>query len=131
MLTDTFTVRAFFIDFLSDPTRALRWDALRHDSGSPFEFVQLAKKAWAEVESGAGIKRDDERKVGEGKKCVFSDSLDTEAVRKIQQECDKAGIGGESTWCFGLPLLLGLRSTCGVLTSTSYSLSCSLRVCST
>jgi nicotinate phosphoribosyltransferase len=100
MLTDTFTVRAFFHDFTSDPTRALRWDALRHDSGSPFEFITLAKKAWGEVEAGAYGEggQGKNRKIGQGKKCVFSDSLDTEVVKAIQKKCDEAGIEGE--WRF-------------------------------
>lgn len=95
MLTDTFTVRTFFDDFTSDPTRAMRWGALRHDSGDPFEFIKMAKEAWTQVEDKAGIKRES-GKVAEGKMAVFSDSLDIEKALQIQAMCDEQGMAGES-----------------------------------
>jgi nicotinate phosphoribosyltransferase len=91
MLTDTFTARAFFDDFTSDPARALRWGALRHDSGDPFEFIKMAKEAWT-IERGEG-----KGKIAEGKMAVFSDSLDVEKALQIQAMCDDLGMAGEST----------------------------------
>lgn len=97
MLTDTFTVRTFFDDFTSDPARAMRWGALRHDSGDPFEFIKMAKEAWSTVEAKAGIKRTDGNgRVGEGKMAVFSDSLDVERALQIQAMCDEHGMAGQS-----------------------------------
>jgi nicotinate phosphoribosyltransferase len=98
MLTDTFTARAFFDDFTSDPARALRWGALRHDSGDPFEFIKMAKEAWTIVERKAGIERGEGKgKIAEGKMAVFSDSLDVEKALQIQAMCDDLGMAGEST----------------------------------
>jgi nicotinate phosphoribosyltransferase len=97
MLTDTFTVKTFFDDFTSDPSRALRWGALRHDSGDPFEFIKMAKEAWTTVERKAGIERDGNSRIGEGKMAVFSDSLDVEKALQIQAMCDQQGMAGEST----------------------------------
>jgi nicotinate phosphoribosyltransferase len=96
MLTDTYTAKAFFDDFTSDPKRALRWGALRHDSGDPFEFIKMAKEAWTTVERKAGISRGgDNGRIGEGKMAVFSDSLDVERALKIQAMCDQQGMAGE------------------------------------
>lgn len=93
MLTDTFTVKTFFDDFTSDPARAMRWGALRHDSGDPFEFVRMAKEAWTVVEDKAGITRPN-GKVAEGKMAVFSDSLDIDKALQIQAMCDEQGMAG-------------------------------------
>ena len=96
MLTDTFTVRTFFNDFTSDPERALRWGALRHDSGDPFEFIKMAKEAWTTVEQKAGIERGEGKgRIGEGKMAVFSDSLDVDKALQIQAMCDEQGMAGE------------------------------------
>ncbi|KAL7423219.1 nicotinate phosphoribosyltransferase [Cryptotrichosporon argae] len=92
MLTDTFTARAFFADFIADPTRALRWGGLRQDSGNPFTFARQAKDAWAAVEDAAGVRRDDAL-VAAGKRVIFSDSLDVDKAIKLQQGCDEVGIG--------------------------------------
>jgi nicotinate phosphoribosyltransferase len=104
MLTDTFTVKTFFDDFTSDPARALRWGALRHDSGDPFEFIKMAKKAWTTVENKAGIKREGsggKGRIAEGKMAVFSDSLDVKKALQIQAMCDKEGMAGESrVFCY-------------------------------
>lgn len=97
MLTDTFTVKTFFDDFTSDPARAMRWGALRHDSGDPFEFIKMAKEAWTTVESKAGIVRGEGKgRVGEGKMAVFSDSLDIEKALQIQAMCDEQEMNGKS-----------------------------------
>jgi nicotinate phosphoribosyltransferase len=96
MLTDTYTAKAFFDDFTSDPKRALRWGALRHDSGDPFEFIKMAKEAWTTVERKIGITRGgDNGRIGEGKMAVFSDSLDVERALKIQAMCDQQEMAGE------------------------------------
>lgn len=98
MLTDTFTVKTFFDDFTSDPSRALRWGALRHDSGDPFEFIKMAKEAWTTVEAKAWIVRGEGKgRVGEGKMAVFSDSLDIDKALQIQAMCDEQGMNGKST----------------------------------
>ena len=97
MLTDTYTAQAFFNDFTSDPYRALRWGALRHDSGDPFDFIRMAKDAWTTIESKAGIERGEGKgRVGEGKMAVFSDSLDVDRALKIQAMCDEQGMAGTS-----------------------------------
>jgi nicotinate phosphoribosyltransferase len=97
MLTDTFTVRTFFNDLTSNPERALRWGALRHDSGDPFEFIKMAKEAWTTVERQAGIERGEGKgRIGEGKMAVFSDSLDVDKALQIQAMCDEQGMAGET-----------------------------------
>ncbi|WVQ81744.1 nicotinate phosphoribosyltransferase [Cryptococcus sp. DSM 104549] len=96
MLTDTYTARAFFVDFTSSPSRALRWSVLRQDSGDAFAFVQQAKEAWRQVEDAAGVKRekgeDGEEVVAKGKRVIFSDGLDVERAVKLQKGCDEIGI---------------------------------------
>jgi len=94
MLTDTFTAQAFFVDFTSDPTRALRWNSLRQDSGDPFAFVKSAKEAWKEVEDKQGVSREDGI-VAKGKRIIFSDGLDVERAIALQKGCDDLGIGGK------------------------------------
>ena len=95
MLTDTFTAQAFFTDFISDPTRALRWGTLRQDSGDPRTFVRQAKEAWKEVEEQAGVKRDD-GKVAVGKRIIFSDGLDVDKAVELQTLCDELDMAGTS-----------------------------------
>ena len=94
MLTDTFTAQAFFVDFTSDPTRALRWGSLRQDSGDPFAFVKSAKEAWKAVEDKQGVSRED-GVVAKGKRIIFSDGLDVDRALALQKGCDDLGIGGE------------------------------------
>lgn len=48
-LTDTFTTKPFFDDFLSNPTRARKWKGLRQDSGDPVKFIELAKEAFLKI----------------------------------------------------------------------------------
>lgn len=48
-LTDTFTTKPFFDDFVSNPERARRWKGLRQDSGDPFKFIPVAKEAFQRV----------------------------------------------------------------------------------
>jgi len=93
-LTDTFTAQAFFVDFVSEPSRALRWGSLRQDSGDPFEFVRQAKVVWAEVEDEAGVKRED-GVVAKGKRVIFSDGLDLERAIALQKGCDEMRIEGK------------------------------------
>lgn len=94
MLTDTFTAKVFFADFVADPERALRWGSLRQDSGDPFAFVKEAKDAWAEVEKRAG-KESGDGVVAKGKRVIFSDGLNLESAIELQKGCDEIGIGGE------------------------------------
>ncbi|CAK9785029.1 putative nicotinate phosphoribosyltransferase [Cutaneotrichosporon oleaginosum] len=88
MLTDTYTAAVFFADFVADPERAAQWNALRQDSGDPFEFVREAKVAWEEVHrltrgQGGAL---------EGKRVVFSDSLDVQRAIELQRGCDEIGL---------------------------------------
>lgn len=48
-LTDTFTTRPFFDDFVANPERARRWKGLRQDSGDPIKFIPMAKEAFEKV----------------------------------------------------------------------------------
>lgn len=48
-LTDTFTTRPFFEDFIAKPERARRWKGLRQDSGDPVKFIPMAKEAFEKV----------------------------------------------------------------------------------
>ncbi|KAL1412964.1 nicotinate phosphoribosyltransferase [Vanrija albida] len=89
MLTDTYTASVFFKDFLSDPARALRWSALRQDSGDPFVFVTEAKAVWEDVAKLVGSSGD----ALEGKRIVFSDSLDVKRAIDLQRGCDDIGMG--------------------------------------
>ena len=93
MLTDTFTAHAFFVDFIADPTRALRWTTLRQDSGDPYTFVKEAKEAWKTVEDRAGVERVD-GVVAKGKRVIFSDGLDVDRAVMLQTQCDELGIAG-------------------------------------
>jgi nicotinate phosphoribosyltransferase len=94
MLTDTYTASAFFVDFVADPKRALRWGSLRQDSGNPLAFVKEAKEAWREVEKRAGLLREDGI-IANGKSVIFSDGLDVERAIKLQKGCDELGIAGK------------------------------------
>ena len=90
MLTDTYTVKVFFDEFLSDPTRASRWNALRHDSGDPIDFAKLAKETWEQVDRALG------RPVGANKgRVIFSDGLDVDTALDIWEQCEKIGVDGE------------------------------------
>ncbi|GAA5820696.1 hypothetical protein JCM3770_001456 [Rhodotorula araucariae] len=81
-LTDTFTTKPFFDDFVANPERARRWKGLRQDSGDPFKFIPVAKEAFERV--GA----DPRQKV-----VVFSDSLDVPRCIELKNAADAAGIG--------------------------------------
>ncbi|TNY18322.1 Quinolinate phosphoribosyl transferase [Rhodotorula diobovata] len=81
-LTDTFTTRPFFDDFVANPARARRWKGLRQDSGDPLKFIPVAKEAFERV--GADPKT---------KVVVFSDSLDVERCIELKKAADEAGIG--------------------------------------
>ncbi|GAA5960790.1 hypothetical protein JCM8115_000153 [Rhodotorula mucilaginosa] len=81
-LTDTFTTRPFFDDFVANPERARRWKGLRQDSGDPIKFIPMAKEAFGKV--GADPKT---------KVVVFSDALDVDRCIELKQAADEAGIG--------------------------------------
>jgi nicotinate phosphoribosyltransferase len=93
MLTDTYTAQAFFVDFIANISRALRWTTLRQDSGDPFAFVKDARKNWIEVGKMAGIDGEDE--VLKGRRVIFSDGLDTQKAIDLQKGCDDIGVGGD------------------------------------
>jgi nicotinate phosphoribosyltransferase len=88
MLTDTYTAAVFFEDFIADPARAAQWNALRQDSGDPFEFVRHAKAAWEEVHRRTGAPGG----ALDGKRVVFSDSLDVQRAIDLQRGCDEIGL---------------------------------------
>ncbi|GFZ45330.1 NAPRTase [Saitozyma sp. JCM 24511] len=91
MLTDTYTAQAFFVDFIADPQRALRWTALRQDSGDPFKFVKEAREAWMTVGKLAGMSEHDG--ILKGRRIVFSDGLDVKKAIDLQKGCDEHGVG--------------------------------------
>ncbi|WWC88797.1 nicotinate phosphoribosyltransferase [Kwoniella dendrophila CBS 6074] len=92
MLTDTYTAQAFFVDFISQPERALRWSTLRQDSGDPFEFVKAAKETWKIIEEKAGMNSDSSQPVAKGKRVIFSDGLDVNKATELQKGCDDIGM---------------------------------------
>ncbi|KAM0791366.1 hypothetical protein ACM66B_005831 [Microbotryomycetes sp. NB124-2] len=81
-LTDTFSTRPFFDDFVSQPERAGRWRGLRQDSGDPFKFIGVAKEAFERI--GADPKQ---------KIIVFSDALDIDKCLRLKLASDEAGVG--------------------------------------
>lgn len=48
-LTDTFSTKPFFDDFVANPERSRRWKGLRQDSGDPRKFIPVAKEAFERV----------------------------------------------------------------------------------
>lgn len=100
MLTDTYTIQAFFDEFTSQPERALRWNALRHDSGDPIVFAKAVKQAWAEVAQKTGRDADE---LLASKRVIFSDSLDVDRALSIWEDCEKLGVKCESLgwWGYG------------------------------
>lgn len=108
-LTDTFTTRPFFEDFVANPERARRWKGLRQDSGDPIKFIPMAKEAFERV--GADPKTSAfllafsaERplRLGPSRRpdlpnlieiVVFSDALDVDRCIELKQAADAAGIG--------------------------------------
>lgn len=91
MLTDTYTTRTFFKEFGADPERALRWNGLRHDSGSPMVFAKRVREAWESIAENAGKKVEE---ILKGKKVIFSDGLSIEGALEIWEACEALGIDG-------------------------------------
>ncbi|KAJ9115926.1 hypothetical protein QFC22_005069 [Naganishia vaughanmartiniae] len=89
MLTDTYTTRTFFQEFTADAERALRWNGLRHDSGSPVMFARQVKQAWESIADVTGKKVEE---VLKGKKVIFSDGLDIDGALEIWRTCEALGI---------------------------------------
>ncbi|KDE08907.1 nicotinate phosphoribosyltransferase [Microbotryum lychnidis-dioicae p1A1 Lamole] len=81
-LTDTFSTKPFFDDFVADPERSRTWRGLRQDSGDPLDFIPMAKEAFLRV--GADPKT---------KVIVFSDGLDVPTCLKLKKASDVAGVG--------------------------------------
>jgi nicotinate phosphoribosyltransferase len=97
MLTDTFTAQAFFADYRSDPTRALRWTTLRQDSGDPMTFARQAKEAVEDVYVAAG-KRKEEAQA----RFIFSDGLHLDNAVELQKGCDELGVAGECSLSYAI-----------------------------
>ncbi|SCV71949.1 BQ2448_4643 [Microbotryum intermedium] len=81
-LTDTFSTKPFFDDFVANPERSKTWRGLRQDSGDPLDFIPLAKEAFLRV--GADPKT---------KVIVFSDGLDVPTCLKLKKASEAAGVG--------------------------------------
>jgi len=79
-LTDTFSTKAFFQDFVADPERAKRWKGLRQDSGDPLVFAPLAKAAYDTL----GIDTRD-------KTIIYSDALTVDKALALQAQCNAIG----------------------------------------
>lgn len=99
-LTDTFTTKPFFDDFVSNPERARRWKGLRQDSGDPFKFIPVAKEAFEKVGADpsksayAGYRpRARSLPIQLAEIVVFSDSLDVKRCLELKKASDEAGIG--------------------------------------
>lgn len=95
MLTDTYTARAFFEDYTSNPALADRWLTLRQDSGDPFAFVREAKRVWNllyEQKHGGQL---NERVALADRRIIFSDGLDVDRAVELQRGCDDMGVQGE------------------------------------
>jgi len=80
-LTDTFSTKGFFQNFVTDVERARRWHGLRQDSGDPFVFAPRAK----EVYESLGINPSE-------KLIVYSDWLNVEKAIALKKQCDDAGL---------------------------------------
>ncbi|VDC07221.1 unnamed protein product [Peniophora sp. CBMAI 1063] len=79
-LTDTFSTKAFFKDFIQDQERAKRWTGLRQDSGDPFAFAPLAKAAYDSL--GIDVHE---------KLIIYSDSLTVDKALKLKEQCSSIG----------------------------------------
>ncbi|KAG8863676.1 nicotinate phosphoribosyltransferase [Tulasnella sp. 331] len=80
-LSDTYTSEAFFKDAAQSPGLLARWRGVRQDSGDPFRFIGLAKRAFEAM--GVDLKE---------KSIIFSDFLDTEKCLALKKACDEAGV---------------------------------------
>jgi nicotinate phosphoribosyltransferase len=96
MLTDTYTTKTFFEEFVADPERALRWNGLRHDSGSPMTFARNVKQTWESIADATGKKLEE---VLKGKKVIFSDGLSIDGALEIWETCEALGIDGKLRQC--------------------------------
>ena len=109
-LTDTFSTKPFFEDFIAHPERSRKWKGLRQDSGDPRKFISVAKAAFERV--GADPKESEPRSTrihnSIRNKClltgrlrllafteliVFSDGLDIKKCFELEAAADEAGIG--------------------------------------
>ena len=73
-LTDTYTTKAFFVDF--DAVKARLFDGLRHDSGDPFSFADQAIDHYCKLGIDPTTKT-----------IVFSDGLSVKKAVELQQHC--------------------------------------------
>lgn len=104
MLTDTYTTSIFFQEFISDPSRALRWNGLRHDSGDPIVFAKAVKEAWEVIADkaidaakvmGTTERQRMKNELLNNKKVIFSDGLNVETALDIWMKCEEIGVKGE------------------------------------
>ncbi|KAJ2296967.1 nicotinate phosphoribosyltransferase [Coemansia sp. RSA 2706] len=75
-LTDTFGTKAFFANFGHD--LASKYVGVRHDSGDPFQFIELVHDHYVRVGVDPSTKT-----------VVFSDGLDPAKAIAIKEYCDK------------------------------------------
>ncbi|KAH8918382.1 nicotinate phosphoribosyltransferase [Atractiella rhizophila] len=80
-LTDTFSSKIFFGDFIQHPERARLWAGVRQDSGDPFAYIPLAVSIYKSLSIDP-----------KSKTVVFSDSLDVERAKALKKASDEAGI---------------------------------------
>lgn len=104
-LTDTFTSEFFFADF--SPEQAKKWQALRHDSGDPIEFGEMAIDYYRRN----GIDPTE-------KTIVFSDGLDINLIIKLADHF-QGRIGTMYGWGTTLTNDLGLKPNNFVMKATS------------
>jgi len=79
-LTDTFSTEVFYKDFVTNPSRARRWEGLRQDSGDPLIYAPRAHQIYASLKI-------DHR----SKTIVYSDGLNVDKVLKLKKQCDEVG----------------------------------------
>jgi len=83
-LTDTYGSKAFFDDF--DSSLARQFDGVRHDSGSPFKFIDEVYDHYEGL-----------RIPPESKSIVFSDGLDVDTAINLRKCCWYADVGRVAT----------------------------------
>jgi len=79
-LTDTFTTKAFFQGFATNPDRIPCWHGLRQDSGDPFAFAPQVQQLYQSL----GID-------SQGKAIIYSDGLDVTKCLELQRQCETLG----------------------------------------
>lgn len=104
VLTDTFTSDFFFADFT--PDQAVTWQALRHDSGDPFEFGEKVIDFYQKNDIDPLTKT-----------IVFSDGLDIELIIRLA-DYFKGRIAAMFGWGTTLTNDLGVKPNNFVMKAT-------------